>query len=60
MIKRYLTEGEYKNINIELFLCADEQGYGIDIGEGRNFFNYFVVLDLFEIQKSENKKESKK
>jgi len=57
MIKQYLTFGECKNINQELFLCADEQGYGIDIGEDRNFFDYFVVMDLCEIQKSENKKE---
>ena len=59
MIKQYITFGECKNINTELFLCADEQDYGINIGEGI-FFDYFVVMDLYKIQQAENKKSGGK
>lgn len=56
MIKQNSQLSDWRNINPELLICADEQGDYSKIG-GKGTLDLFTVLDLQNIQQSENKKE---
>ena len=53
--KNFCYFGDWKHINPELFICAEEQGYSLKFGN-KTYFDLLVVMDLCEIQRGEDKK----